>query len=130
VLVVEQYEKPLGSYLHSVQNTRRALEFHGMAPAPRPAGAAAAGGGVMADLSPAAQAVMKAYWKSPWDPSLQQEDRYAIAAALRAAAEQLGYHIVYDDGEPDYRVDVADLHAIAAELEQAANNNNTTETTP
>jgi hypothetical protein len=40
----------------------------------------------MTDLSPAAQAVLDAYWKSPWDPSLQHEDRYAIAAALRAAA--------------------------------------------
>jgi hypothetical protein len=37
----------------------------------------------MTDLSPAAQAVLDAYWASPWDPSLQQEDRYAIAAALR-----------------------------------------------
>jgi hypothetical protein len=42
----------------------------------------------MTDLSPAAQAVLDAYWQSPWDPSLQQEDRYAIAAALRAAADQ------------------------------------------
>jgi len=40
-------------------------------------------------LSPAAQAVLDAYWKSPWDPSLQHEDRYAIAAALRAAADQV-----------------------------------------
>ena len=43
----------------------------------------------MTDLSPAAQAVLDAYWKSPWDPSLQHEDRYAIAAALRAAADQV-----------------------------------------
>ena len=43
----------------------------------------------MSELSPAAQAVLDAYWKSPWDPSLQHEDRYAIAAALRAAADQL-----------------------------------------
>ena len=40
----------------------------------------------MTELSPQAQAVLDAYWKSPWDPSLQHEDRYAIAAALRAAA--------------------------------------------
>jgi hypothetical protein len=40
----------------------------------------------MTELSPAAQAVLDAYWKSPWDPCLQQEDRHAIAAALRAAA--------------------------------------------
>jgi hypothetical protein len=43
----------------------------------------------MPELSPAAQAVLDAYWKSPWDPSLQHEDRYAIAAALRAAADQV-----------------------------------------
>jgi hypothetical protein len=43
----------------------------------------------MTELSPAAQAVLDAYWKSPWDPSLQHEDRYAIAAALRAAADQV-----------------------------------------
>jgi len=43
----------------------------------------------MTKLSPAAQAVLDAYWKSPWDPSLQHEDRYAIAAALRAAADQV-----------------------------------------
>jgi hypothetical protein len=42
----------------------------------------------MPELSPAAQAVLDAYWKSPWDPSLRHEDRYAIAAALRAAADQ------------------------------------------
>jgi len=41
----------------------------------------------MTDLSPAAHSVLDAYWASPWDPSLQQEDRYAIAAALRAAAD-------------------------------------------
>jgi hypothetical protein len=43
----------------------------------------------MTNLSPAAQALLDAYWKSPWDPSLQHEDRYAIAAALRAAADQV-----------------------------------------
>ena len=35
----------------------------------------------------AAQAVLDAYWKSPWNPSLQHEHRSAIAAALRAAAD-------------------------------------------
>lgn len=43
----------------------------------------------MTDLSPAAQSILDAYWKSPWDPSLQHEDRYAIAAVLRAAADQV-----------------------------------------
>ncbi len=47
-------------------------------------------------LSPQAQAVLDAYWKSPWDPSLQYEDRYAIAAALRAAADQ----VVPEQAEP------------------------------
>jgi hypothetical protein len=41
------------------------------------------------NLSPQAQAVLDAYWKSPWDPGVQHEDRYAIAAALRAAADQV-----------------------------------------
>jgi len=36
-------------------------------------------------LSPAAQAVLDAYWKAPWD----LEDRVAIAAALRVAGLQL-----------------------------------------
>jgi hypothetical protein len=100
----------------------------------------------MTKLSPAAQAVLTAQakerclfeWSSvndppchpgdpDWNGCVQCVDRRGFAAALRAAAEQLGYHIVYDDGEPDYRVDVADLLAIAAELEQAANIN-TTET--
>ena len=70
---------------------------------------------IMTDLSPAAQSVLDAFWREARpEPHHQSE---AIAAALRAVAYQLGYHIVYDDGEPDYRVDVADLLAIAAELE-------------
>ena len=64
----------------------------------------------MADLSTAAQAVLDA--RLP-----HVVHRYSIAAALRAAAEQLGYNIVYDDDDKDYMVDVADLLAIAAELE-------------
>ena len=77
----------------------------------------------MTELSPAAQAVLDAYWKSPWDPSLQHEDRYAIAAALRAAADQV--LAVEWEGriEPDamHRLGINwtrdALHAIAAELE-------------
>ena len=73
-------------------------------------------------LSPQAQAVLDAYWKSPWDPSLQYEDRYAIAAALRAAADQ----VAPDDAvEPRNNLPMAmecqrirrELLAIAAELE-------------
>ena len=73
-------------------------------------------------LSPAAQAVYDAVLEICPAPA----DEIA-AAALRAAAEQLGYHtnpgpssiynLVYDDSESDYRVDVADLLAIADELE-------------
>lgn len=43
----------------------------------------------MTTLTPAAQAVLDAYWATPWDPSLQQEDRYSIAAVIRAAADQV-----------------------------------------
>jgi hypothetical protein len=92
----------------------------------------------MTKLSPAAQAVFDAYWESPWDQSLQQhEDRLAIAAALRAAADQV---VPHEDGpscEGDEYQEAYelrqfirhDLLAIAAELEQVANTN-TTETTP
>ena len=74
----------------------------------------------MTDISPAAQAVLDAYWKSPWDPSLQHEDRYAIAAALRAAADQvvpaprLPYDSCCDVNASAIR---AELLAIAIELE-------------
>jgi hypothetical protein len=47
------------------------------------------------NLSPQAQAVLDAYWKSPWDPSLQHEDRYAIASALRAAADQVAPEVYF-----------------------------------
>jgi len=43
----------------------------------------------MTELSPAAQAVLDAYWNYPWDPARQHEDRGSIAAALRAAADQV-----------------------------------------
>jgi len=70
----------------------------------------------MTDLSPAAQAVYDAVLEICPAPA----DEIA-AAVLRAAAERLGYDSVYDivcdSGEPNYRVDVADLLAIAAELE-------------
>lgn len=68
----------------------------------------------MADLSPAAQAVLDAAYALPL-----KNGQPSIAAALRAAAEQLGYNIVYDDHDKDYMVDVPDLLAIAAELEGA-----------
>jgi len=78
-------------------------------------------------LSPAAQAVLDAYWKSPWDPSLQQEDRSALAAALRAAADQASpekqvkdidyVHQMYTDGMRDA---LAVLQEIADELDGGA----------
>jgi len=67
-------------------------------------------------LSPEAQAVLDASSDAPVGEGWNA-DRLAIAAALRAAAEQLGYNIIYDDDEQDYMVDVADLLAIADELE-------------
>ena len=74
----------------------------------------------MTELSPAAQAVLDAYWKSPWDPSLQHEDRYAIAAALRAAADQVvpAPHLPYDSCcDVNASAIRAELLAIAIELE-------------
>ena len=76
----------------------------------------------MTKLSPAAQAVKDAAFHSvAHDRAHTLEAR--VAAALRAAAERLGYDSVYDivcdSGEPNYRVDVSALLAIAAELEGA-----------
>ncbi len=66
----------------------------------------------MTQLSPQAQAVLDAAYALPL-----KNGQPSIAAALRAAAEELGYNIVYDDDEQDYMVDVVDLLAIADELE-------------
>jgi len=86
----------------------------------------------MTDLSPAAQAVLDAYWKSPWDPSLQHADRYAIAAALRAAADQVVpeelHPQVYEDccqySNVQTRAGIrAELLAIAAQLETSTTEN-------
>jgi hypothetical protein len=87
-------------------------------------------GGAMSTLSPAAQAVLDAFWKQPGD-------RSALAAALRAAADQ----VVSASAEPSPCINVEperdvafigawhiwntqnrirrDLLALAAELEQA-----------
>ena len=69
----------------------------------------------MADLSPAAQAVVNAvdhyetnHWLTP---------REVAAAALRAAADQLGY----GDGSGDPIINEYELLAIAAELEGKGN---------
>lgn len=67
----------------------------------------------MADLSPAAQAVLDAYQLAPI------EDELTVAAVLRAAATHLAYE-VHGEGWFELVVDAADLYAIADELE--ANN--------
>jgi hypothetical protein len=63
----------------------------------------------VAELSPAAQAVLHSFWDAPVSPARNCQ----IAAALRAAAEEL-----YDSPSVDY------LWAIADELD---NTNNTRE---
>jgi len=71
-------------------------------------------------LSPAAQAVLDA-WEAKLEPMVtcltHDPEREALAAALRAAANELGYRIIYEDCETEYRIDVTDLLAIAGELE-------------
>ena len=75
----------------------------------------------MTDLSPAAQAVLDAYDNSPFDKDCG--DRVAIAAALRAAADQVLAVQWKGRIEPDamHRLGINwtcdALHAIAAELE-------------
>jgi hypothetical protein len=65
-------------------------------------------------LSPAAQAVKDAAYTLPIGSGL----RSRIAAALRAAAEKLGYIIYdYENNEHPSVVNVADILAIANELE-------------
>jgi hypothetical protein len=101
----------------------------------------------MTNLSPAAQAVLTAQAKerclfewsavsdppchpsdADWNGCIQCIDRRGLAAALRAAADQLAYaHGSWAGSSAIINED--ELLAIAAELEQAANIN-TTETTP
>ena len=65
-------------------------------------------------LSPAAQAVMKAAASAYWDEEYEVASPSVIAAAaLRAAADQLGY----GDGSGDPIINEYELLAIAAELE-------------
>ena len=60
----------------------------------------------MTSLSPAAQAVIDAYWATPDEPVTTKIHQAAVAAALRAAADQL-----YDSPSQDY------LWKLANELE-------------
>ena len=66
------------------------------------------------NLSPQAWAVLEAAYQAP---DGRNATRQTVAAALRAAANELGYCIIFDDGETEYRIDVTDLLAIANELE-------------
>jgi len=59
----------------------------------------------MTDLSPAAQAILDAHDNAPWE-NFATADRIAVAAALRAAADQCA------EGATHW-----ELYAIAAELE-------------
>jgi hypothetical protein len=74
----------------------------------------------MTDLSPAAQAVLDAFLKAPMGQSHVDDDLIAIAAALRAAVDQvvpiprLPYDSCCDVHAAAIR---AELLAIAAELE-------------
>jgi hypothetical protein len=78
----------------------------------------------MTELSPQAQAVMDAFL-SEWDVYAVSEARWATAAALRAAADQVVPEteeprsvLEYELGDWDARDDVrGGLLAIAAELE-------------
>ena len=64
----------------------------------------------MTDLSPAAQSVMDAFLKAPMGQSHVDDDLIAIAAALRAAADQ----VVPEEDPPADFLD----HPVAAEIEQ------------
>ena len=63
----------------------------------------------MTELSPQAQAVLDAFLKAPMGQSHVDDDLIAIAAALKAAADQ-----IIEETSP-----VEELLAIAAELEGA-----------
>jgi len=70
----------------------------------------------VADLSSAAQAVLDA-WEAKLDPMVtcltHDPEREALAAALRAVADQLGY----GDGSGDPIINEHELLAIADELD-------------
>ena len=69
-------------------------------------------------LSSGAQAVLDAFLANWADEPLDQ-DCQCLAAALRAAAERLGYTIYdYENNEHPSVVSVADILAIADELEE------------
>jgi hypothetical protein len=76
------------------------------------------------DLSRAAQAVIDAYWATPDEPVTTKIHQAAVAAALRAAADQMvvplpqtpsEYDIAQSDGREEA---IANLLNIAAELDK------------
>jgi hypothetical protein len=69
----------------------------------------------MTELSPAALTVWEAFNEDV--PGVFTDYHDCLATTLRAAANELGYRIIFDDGETEYRIDVTDLLAIADELE-------------
>jgi len=70
----------------------------------------------MTELSPQAQAVLDAYMANcGWLDGPLQKDYQCLAAVLRIIVQELKYF--GGDSDSDYIVDVADLLAIAAELE-------------
>jgi hypothetical protein len=76
----------------------------------------------MTNLTPAAQAAWTAYETADCDPYLVDPRKAGLAAAIRAAADQLGYSNVPKEFaymRPKV-IDVDDLLAIADELEATA----------
>ena len=70
----------------------------------------------MTELSPAAQAVWNAWQKAPVYFDIEQSDRDALAAALRALVGANAYE-AEGDGWYSLVIDVDDIYAIADELE-------------
>ena len=76
----------------------------------------------MTNLTPAAQAAWTAYETADCDPYLVDPRKAGLAAAIRAAADQLGYSNVPKEFaymRPKV-IDVDDLLAIADKLEATA----------
>jgi len=70
----------------------------------------------LTNLSPAAQAVRDAFDIASIDTAIFGDPDRRLAAALRAAADQLSFQLPFEDSRC---VAVLDLLAIAAELEGA-----------
>ena len=81
---------------------------------------------LMTTLSPSAQSVMDAYWNTPSGPVTTQIHQVAVAAALRAVADQVVPSVPFDrryitEDRWNALDDIRDeILTIAAELEGAA----------